>query len=57
MGWAALAGLFLGLTILGGQMQFVFGVGILLGLYGLVKSTLYVRETGDGHTGPSYTWP
>ena len=44
VGWAALAGLFLGLTILGGQMQFVFGIGILLGLYGLVKATLYVRE-------------
>jgi hypothetical protein len=43
-GWAALAGLFLGLTILGGQMQFVFGVGILLGLYGLLKAALSVHD-------------
>ncbi len=35
--WAALSGVFLGLSILGGQAQFVFGIGLMLGLYGLLR--------------------
>ncbi|MDX1686863.1 MAG: YfhO family protein [Candidatus Promineifilaceae bacterium] len=36
-GWAALGGLMLGAAILGGQMQFIFAGGLMLGIYGLVK--------------------
>ncbi|MCP4356530.1 MAG: YfhO family protein [Chloroflexi bacterium] len=36
-GWAALGGLFLGMAILGGQAQFIFVIGLMFGLYGLVK--------------------
>lgn len=35
--YAAAGGLFLGLAILGGQMQFIFAFGILLGVYALVR--------------------
>lgn len=33
--WAATGGVMLGLSILGGQMQFVFAIGLMLGVYGL----------------------
>ena len=33
--WAAVGGVMLGLSILGGQMQFVFAIGLMLGVYGL----------------------
>ena len=36
LGWAAAGGLMLGIAILGGQMQFVFGIGLLLSFYGLL---------------------
>jgi hypothetical protein len=42
--WAAVGGLFLGLAVLGGQMQYVFAFGVLLGLYALVKMIIYVRD-------------
>ncbi|MCP5095769.1 MAG: YfhO family protein, partial [Chloroflexi bacterium] len=34
--WAAGGGLFLGMAILGGQVQFIFAVGVIFGLYGLM---------------------
>ncbi len=43
--WAALGGLFLGLSILGGQMQFIFGIGLMLGVYGLAKMIGYSYQT------------
>ncbi len=46
--WAALGGLFLGLTILGGQMQYVFAIGLLFGLYGLLKLIQVIRERRGG---------
>jgi hypothetical protein len=46
--WAALGGLFLGLTILGGQMQYVFAVGLLFGLYGLLRLIHVIRERQGG---------
>ena len=45
--WAALGGLFLGLAILGGQMQYIFAVGLLFGLYGLLKLIQEMRERQD----------
>lgn len=33
--WSAVAGLILGLAILGGQMQFIFALGLVFGVYGL----------------------
>ncbi len=47
-GWAALGGLFLGLAILGGQMQYVFAIGLLFGLYGLLKLIQVARERQGG---------
>ncbi len=41
--WAALAGLFLGLAVLGGQVQFVFIFGLVLFLYSLIKSFFRAR--------------
>lgn len=35
--WAALGGLMLGAAILGGQMQFIFAGGLMLGVYGVAK--------------------
>jgi hypothetical protein len=46
IGRAALGGLFLGLAILGGQMQFVFAIGLMLGLYGVIKLVLTFRQAG-----------
>jgi hypothetical protein len=46
--WAALGGLFLGLTILGGQMQYVFAIGLLFGLYGLLRLIQVIRERQGG---------
>ncbi|MFN2253137.1 MAG: YfhO family protein [Candidatus Promineifilaceae bacterium] len=43
--WAALAGLFLGLGILGGQVQFVFIFGLVLFLYSLTK--LFFRASDN----------
>ncbi len=34
--WSALGGIFLGLSILGGQMQFVFAIGLIMSVYGLI---------------------
>jgi len=34
--WAAIGGIMLGLSILGGQMQFIFAFGFMLGVYGLM---------------------
>ncbi|MCA9919495.1 MAG: YfhO family protein [Anaerolineales bacterium] len=42
--YAAIGGLFLGLSILGGQMQFVFAFGILLGVYALVRLSQLGRQ-------------
>ncbi len=36
--WAALAGLFLGLAILGGQIQFIFFFGLIFAIYALINS-------------------
>ena len=44
LGWAALAGIFLALAILGGQVQFVFIFGLVLFLYALIKSFLRYRD-------------
>ncbi|PID87175.1 MAG: hypothetical protein CSB13_00580 [Chloroflexi bacterium] len=38
--WAALGGLFLGIAILGGQVQFVYMTGLMLGIYAVVKMIL-----------------
>ncbi len=43
--WAAIGGIFLGWSILGGQMQFIFGLGLMLGLYGLAKMIGYSYQT------------
>ncbi len=45
-GWVALGGLLLGLAILGGQMQFIFAFGLMLGLYGALKIALDLRNRG-----------
>jgi hypothetical protein len=45
IGWAALAGVFLGLSILAGQAQFIFGIGLIFGLYGLIKWLAAMRAT------------
>ncbi len=42
--WAVLAGLFLALAILGGQVQFVFIFGLLLTLYGLSRSFFRFKD-------------
>lgn len=42
--WAALAGLFLGMAVLGGQVQFVYMTGLMLGVYALVKAVLHRQE-------------
>ena len=42
--WAALAGIFLALSILGGQVQFVFIFGLVLFLYTLIKSFLRWKD-------------
>ncbi|MFN2134598.1 MAG: YfhO family protein [Candidatus Promineifilaceae bacterium] len=44
--WAALGGLFLGLAVLGGQVQFVFIFGLVLFLYALIKSFFQARGEG-----------
>jgi hypothetical protein len=46
--WAALGGLFLGLAILGGQMQYIFALGLLFGLYGLLRLVQVLRERQGG---------
>lgn len=44
VGWAALGGLMLGTSILGGQVQFIFAVGLIFGLYGLIGAVVYWRD-------------
>ena len=41
---AAIGGLFLGLAILGGQVQYVFGMAIMLAIYTLLKLFLQFRQ-------------
>lgn len=53
--WAALGGIFLGLAVLGGQMQFIFVAGIMLGLYALVTTILQARGAGRWSTRPLLT--
>jgi hypothetical protein len=50
--WAALAGIFLGLAILGGQVQFVFIFGLVLFLYSLIKSFFRARDKQKQPTQP-----
>ncbi|MCP4423333.1 MAG: YfhO family protein [Chloroflexi bacterium] len=46
--WAAVGGVMLGLSILGGQMQFVFAIGLMLGVYGLTKiGEMFFQKRAD----------
>ncbi|MFN2277657.1 MAG: hypothetical protein ACK2UR_08610, partial [Candidatus Promineifilaceae bacterium] len=45
--WAALAGLFLGLGVLGGQVQFVFIFGLVLFLFSLTKVYFRARDKDE----------
>ena len=49
--WAALAGLLFGLAILGGQMQFIFAISLLLGVYALTTALITFRQNRTN------TWP
>lgn len=53
VGWAALGGLLLGLSILAGQMQFIFVSGLALGVYALARVgvSLWRRRRRSG------AWP
>ncbi|MCP4415835.1 MAG: YfhO family protein [Chloroflexi bacterium] len=48
---AAIGGVMLGVSILGGQMQFVFAIGIMLGVYGLMRIVeIFLQKRSDaGH--------
>ena len=44
LSWAAIGGLFLGTSILGGQVQFVFAFGLIFGLYGLIGAAVHWQQ-------------